>query len=74
VFCPAACFEPLDTVSLARWASFVAPTQPKDHKLGSLCAWLGIEHDDAHDAMGDVRATVQVARVLSERFELGRGT
>lgn len=70
-FCPAACFEPLDTVSLSRWASFVAPTQPKDHKLGSLCEWLGIEHADAHDALGDVRATVQVARALSERFGLG---
>ena len=70
-FCPAACFEPLDTVSLARWASFVAPTQPKDHKLGSVCAWLGIEHQEAHDALGDVRATVQVARALAERFGLG---
>ncbi len=70
-FCPAACFEPLDTVSLARWASFVAPTQPKDHKLGSLCEWLGVPHEDAHDALWDVRATVQVARVLTERFGLG---
>lgn len=71
LFCPAACYEPLDTVSLARWASFVAPNKPRDHKLGSLCAWLGIEHQDAHDALGDVRATVQVARALAERFGLG---
>jgi len=70
-FCPAACFEPLDTVSLARWASFIAPMQPKDHKLGSLCEWLGIEHIEAHDALADVRATVQVAKALSKRFWLG---
>ena len=69
-FCPAACFEPLDTVSLARWASFVAPTQPKDCKLGSLCEWLGIKHGNAHDALSDVRATVTVARILSGKFGL----
>lgn len=71
MFCPGACFEPLDTLALARWASFVADTTPKDHKLGSLCEWLGVEHVDAHDALGDVRATVQVARILAERFGVG---
>lgn len=92
LFCPAACYEPLDTLSLARWASFVAPTKPRDHKLESLCEWLGIdvaaivaarrrervaagEPDSPdlglHDALVDVRATVEVARVLAERFGLG---
>lgn len=64
-FLPAACFEALDTLALARWASFVTPPGPKDHKLGSLCEWLGIEHGGQHEALADVRATVEVARRLS---------
>lgn len=68
LFCPAACFEPLDTLALARWASLGAPDGPADHKLGSLCAWLGVPLDKAHDALSDVRATVAVARVLAERL------
>jgi len=68
-FCPAALYEPLDTLALARWVSFRdSGPGPVDHKLASLCAWLGIEHRDAHDALGDVRAAVQVARVLSARI------
>lgn len=64
-FLPAACFEALDTLALARWASFVTPPGPRDHKLGSLCEWLGVVHGGAHEALADVRATVEVARRLS---------
>lgn len=65
VFCPAALYEPLDTLALARWVTFLAAGPgPVDHKLPSLCAWLGIEHQDAHEALADVRATVHVARKL----------
>lgn len=71
MFCPAACFEPLDTLSLARWASLGAKDGPENHELESLCQWLGIELDGAHDALADVRATVQVARVLTQRLGIG---
>ena len=71
MFCPAACFEPLDTLGLARWASLRDPNPPRDHQLGTLCAWLGIEHTEAHDALGDVRATVQVARALCQGLGIG---
>lgn len=67
-FCPAALYEPLDTLALARWVSLRSDSQPKDHKLGSLCEWLGIPLDAAHDALSDVRATVEVARLLSGRI------
>ena len=70
-FCPAALYEPLDTLALARWVTFrEAGPGPVDHKLGSLCAWLGIEYGNAHDALADVRATIQVARILSGRVSL----
>lgn len=64
-FLPAACFEALDTLALARWASFVCPPGPRDHKLGSICEWLGIEHGGQHRALEDVRATAEVARRLA---------
>lgn len=73
MFCPAACFEPLDTLSLARWASLGASPAPENHKLETVCRWLGIELDGAHDALADVRATVQVARVLTQRLGIGLG-
>lgn len=70
-FCPAAAFEPLDTVSLARWASLGRQDAPKDHKLGTVAAWLGVGLTDAHDALADIRATVEVAKVLCGRLGIG---
>jgi len=64
-FLPAACFEALDTLALARWASFVGHCPPPDHKLGTVCEWLGVELVQAHRALDDVRATVEVARRLA---------
>lgn len=64
LFCPAACFEALDTLALARWSSLRSPSAPRDHKLASLCEWLGVPLEEAHDALADVRATVEVARRL----------
>lgn len=68
IFLPAACFEALDTVDLARWVSRGATIQdrPANHRLGTLCEHYGIPHQDAHDALGDVRATVLLARHLCE--------
>lgn len=68
IFLPAACFEALDTVDLARWVSrgWATEKRPANHKLGTLCEHYGIPHQDAHDALGDVRATVLLARHLCE--------
>jgi len=63
-FLPAAAFEALDTLDLGRWRTLLRGDAPKDHKLGTLCAYYGIELDQAHDALADVRATAQLARVL----------
>lgn len=71
MFCPAACYEALDTVSLSRWASLGRLDAPKDHKLGTVAEWLGIGLTDAHDALADVRATVEVAKVLCGRLGIG---
>ncbi len=75
VFCPAACFEPLCTLNLARWLTLGAPNPPANHKLGTLCEWLGIDlpAEEAHDALADVRATVQLARMLTAALGLAGG-
>lgn len=39
--------------------------RPKDHKLGTVCAYFGIEAGEgAHDALVDCRATAALARKL----------
>jgi len=68
VFCPAACYEALDTLALARWVSLLSDTKLANHKLGTICAWLGVELAQAHDAIEDVRATVRCARILLSRL------
>jgi len=67
-FCPLALYEPLCTLALSRWVSFVETCSPKNHQLATLCEFYGIPAFDAHDALADVRATVALARVLSSRF------
>lgn len=38
--------------------------QPCDFKLGTICQHFGITLTDAHDALADVRATVELCRAL----------
>lgn len=69
IFIPAS-FQQLDTLSLAAWWRRVVPgPKPADLKLGTLAAHFGLEHHDAHDALGDVRVNVQVARALLEEMK-----
>jgi DNA polymerase III epsilon subunit-like protein len=57
----------LDTMQRAMWFFQERGTRPEDYKLGTLCKHFGIEvGDDAHDALADVRLTIQLARALRE--------
>lgn len=61
-------FIPLDTMYLAAWwreglAANVA--QPADIKLATLCEYFSIDTGRAHDALTDVRATVELAKRLN---------
>lgn len=40
----------------------------KSYKLTEVCSRLGVPLDNAHDALGDVRATVEVARLIFHRL------
>jgi DNA polymerase-3 subunit epsilon len=66
-FCPAALYEPLDTLALARWVTFCGPcSPPADHKLATICEHFGIaEEGGAHDALADVKRTAHLAAFLA---------
>ncbi len=51
-------------------------TAPHDYRLTTLCEYFGVplRKCDAHDALVDVRATVQLYRVISEHSLIRRKT
>lgn len=64
-----------DILSLARMArdlrpeGLIWPTKPDgrpDMRLGALTAANGIFHEDAHDALADVKATIELAHLIRE--------
>ena len=55
----------LDTMQLAMWWFHQRGMEPENYKLAPLCQYFGIPvGDDAHDALADVRLTVQLTKVL----------
>jgi DNA polymerase III epsilon subunit-like protein len=66
LFCPAACYEIVDPLQLARWISRFGDrrrigTPPDNLRLESVAAWLGIERPgEMHDALNDARVTLRV--------------
>lgn len=46
--------------------------QPKDFKLGTLCEFFGVKIDGAHDALNDVRATVELYRTILDHRDRNR--
>jgi DNA polymerase III epsilon subunit-like protein len=55
----------LDTMQLAMWWFHQRGMEPENYKLGPLCQYFGIPvGDETHDALADVRLTVQLARKL----------
>lgn len=64
-------FQPhyIDTIDLARLC-FAGDTSAISYKLELIAERLGIELDDAHDADADVTATLNIARVCSNRLRV----
>lgn len=66
-FCPAATWVtgPVDTMQWARAVEFARGERwDGGFSLKALCERFGIALDNEHDAMADVKATVELARVL----------
>lgn len=63
-------FFPLDTISLAKLFEVAASVEQggrrmfSDLKLATVAATLGVPLGDAHDALGDVRTTLEIYRVM----------
>ncbi|MFI3332184.1 MAG: 3'-5' exonuclease [Rikenellaceae bacterium] len=68
-------FQPhyLDTITLGRMA-FAHRSDITSYKLELFAERLGIELDDAHDAMSDVSATLSIAAVCANRLRQEGGT
>lgn len=66
-FCPAAVWVtgPIDTMQWARAVEFARGERwDSGFSLKALCERFGIKLENEHDAMADVKATVELARVL----------
>ena len=63
----------IDTLNLSRMA-FAHRSDITSYKLELLAERLGIELDDAHDAMADVTATLNIAAVCSNRLRQESGS
>jgi exodeoxyribonuclease-1 len=67
VFCPAR-YMALCTKQKALWLfqEDRTLTPPSDYKLGTLCQYFGVRlsEGDAHDALNDVRATVELYKAM----------
>jgi DNA polymerase III alpha subunit (gram-positive type) len=70
-FCPAAVYEVLDTLHLARWLSRArGAIVAGSHTLESCCKMFEVPPEDggAHDALVDVRMTRKLAQILVKRI------
>jgi DNA polymerase III epsilon subunit-like protein len=55
---------PLCVLQRALWWFHEKTEQPENYKLGTLAKYFGIDTPDAHDALGDVRTTVALAKAM----------
>lgn len=70
IFCPAR-RQALCTLQRCQWYFFENPSRtPQNFRLDTLCEHFGVPFSaaEAHDALGDVRATVGLYRALVSRF------
>ncbi|MHA1952495.1 MAG: 3'-5' exonuclease [Candidatus Heimdallarchaeaceae archaeon] len=69
-------YHKIDTINWAMLWGKVTKTPIKSYKLCDICELFNIKLDNAHDAMSDVKATVEIARFcindLAFRVENGQ--
>lgn len=65
-FCPVDYAAKLDTFQQAQWKVLEMNYQPpENYKLGTLCEYFGIQLDNAHDALADIRANASLSKHLA---------
>lgn len=60
--------RPLDTTHMVTVLEALNDKVLPSHRLEDLCKTFGVKLTNAHDAMADIRATVELARALMEFF------
>jgi DNA polymerase III epsilon subunit-like protein len=60
--------RPLDTAHLVSTLELLNQKLLPSHRLGDLCKTFGVELLNAHDALADIKATVELARAMMEYF------
>ena len=59
-----------DTMHLALWFfDNTGRPAPKDYKLATLCERFNIPIGDTHEALADVRLTIQLAAAITTRMQ-----
>lgn len=66
------CFDVFDAMSLGYSFDQLSDIRMSDEngpslRLENLSKWNNLPHDDAHDAVSDVKATIQLAKLVKER-------
>lgn len=66
------CFDLFDAMSLGYSFDQLSEITVNDEngpslRLENITRWNNLEHDDAHDAVSDVKATIQLARLLKQK-------
>lgn len=67
-FCPIRMIG-LDTLQLAAWRFFKSDRMPENLRLDTLAEYFGVAFQgEAHDAMADVLANIEIAKLLREEI------
>lgn len=66
VFCPIDFMEAYDTIQLSLWEFGLKRTNiiPENYQLGTLCRTVGVDLENAHDALSDIRANSKLAQAI----------
>lgn len=56
----------LDVMQAVMWLDHISGSLESSYKLGDVCGRLGVDLKDAHDALADVRATIDVAKKVAD--------
>jgi DNA polymerase-3 subunit epsilon len=65
-------YHPLDTIVMAKTWSLVTGENLSSLRLCDLCDKFGVVNNKEHDAMGDARASVELARKIVEDLKTKR--
>jgi DNA polymerase III subunit epsilon len=67
-------WQMVDPLQLCYWLKYVGIIDLPNYKLATVCEHFGVKLEQAHDAMADIRATAELADILTRSLQVVRGT